>query len=123
MLVGKINGATRNLGAPRDWDKTKDGPCGGLPIRDEPTTAGHGMTSAWQPTPEELARLAAGASIHLTVLGTVHPPVSMSVGSPPSPYLYEENECPGHVASKADAKVCAHCGTHIDSLRPDDLEH
>lgn len=36
--------------------------------------------------------------------------------------MVDENDCPGHVASKADAKVCAHCGTHIDSLRPDDLE-
>lgn len=33
--------------------------------------------------------------------------------------LVDENECPGHVAS-ADPKVCRHCGTHIDSLRPDD---
>lgn len=49
MIVGMIAGATRNLGAPRDWDKAKDGPCGGLPIRDEQTTAGPGMTSAWQP--------------------------------------------------------------------------
>lgn len=27
-------------------------------------------------------------------------------------------DCPGHVASKDDAKVCEHCGTHIDELRP-----
>jgi hypothetical protein len=27
--------------------------------------------------------------------------------------------CPGHVASKANAKVCDRCGTHIDELRPD----
>ena len=121
MLVGMIHGATRNLGAPRDWDKAKDGPCGGLPIRDEKTTAGQGMTSAWQPTPDEIARLNAGASIHLTVLGTVHPPVSMSVGTPPTLYQFGENDCPGHVASD-DPKVCRHCGTHIDSLRPPDDE-
>lgn len=35
--------------------------------------------------------------------------------------LVNENECPGHVASASDPKVCAHCGTHIDSLRPDDF--
>ena len=121
MLVGMIHGATRNLGAPRDWDKAKDGPCGGLPIRDEKTTAGQGMTSAWQPTPDEIARLNAGASIHLTVLGTVHPPVSMSVGTPPTLYQFGENDCPGHVASD-DPKVFRHCGTHIDSLRPPDDE-
>ena len=31
-----------------------------------------------------------------------------------------EDECPGHVASIMDPKVCGQCGTHIDSLRPDD---
>jgi hypothetical protein len=31
-----------------------------------------------------------------------------------------EEECPGHVASIMDPKVCGRCGTHVDSLRPDD---
>lgn len=31
---------------------------------------------------------------------------------------YAEHECPGHVASEIDAKVCVRCGIHIDSLRP-----
>lgn len=30
-----------------------------------------------------------------------------------------EEDCPGHVASDVDAKICARCGVHIDSLRPD----
>ena len=83
MHVGRIQGATRNLHAPADWDRDKDGPCLGLPIRDEKTTAGDGMTSAWFPTPEEIERIAQGAPIYLTVLGHVHPPVSMSVGPRP----------------------------------------
>lgn len=29
-----------------------------------------------------------------------------------------EENCPGHVASANDPKVCGRCGTHIDSLRP-----
>jgi len=29
-----------------------------------------------------------------------------------------EDDCPGHVASAADPKVCGLCGVHIDSLRP-----
>lgn len=29
-----------------------------------------------------------------------------------------EDNCPGHVASAADSKICAHCGVHVDSLRP-----
>lgn len=83
MHVGRIENATRNLGAPSDWDKATQGPCGGLPIRDEQTGAGQGMTSAWFPTPEEIERIASGAPVYLTVLGTVHPPVSMGVGPRP----------------------------------------
>ena len=38
---------------------------------------------------------------------------------------FDEQTCPGHVASKDDPKVCGRCGTHIDSLRPpeDDYDH
>ena len=84
MHTGHIVGATRVLGAPIDWDKGAQGGCGGLPVRDDATTAGPGMTSAWFPTMEEIERIKAGAPIHLTVLGTVHPAVSMSVGRPQS---------------------------------------
>jgi hypothetical protein len=35
-------------------------------------------------------------------------------------YVYEEEACPGHVASPENPKVCDRCGTHIDSLRPDE---
>lgn len=83
MLVGRIPNATRVLGAPGDWDKSSQGPCAGLPIQDIDTSAGPGMMSVWEPTPEELARLNAGAKVSLVVLGRVHPPVSLSVGMPP----------------------------------------
>lgn len=33
---------------------------------------------------------------------------------------YTEENCPGHVASANDRKVCRRCGVHIDSFRPDD---
>jgi hypothetical protein len=85
MHIGRITGATHNLGAPKDWDPAKDGTCDALPIRAEP----HGedllrMYSAWMPTPEEIALIAAGAPIHLMVLGSFHPPVMLTVGNPPS---------------------------------------
>jgi len=83
MLVGRIPNATRVLGAPGGWDKSTQGPCGGLPIQDIDTSAGPGMMSVWEPTPEELVRLNAGAKVSLVVLGTAHPPVSLSVGMPP----------------------------------------
>lgn len=31
-----------------------------------------------------------------------------------------EQNCPGHVASERNPKICGRCGCHIDSLRPDD---
>lgn len=36
------------------------------------------------------------------------------------PGIDAEDDCTGHVASALDPKVCDHCGTHIDSLRPDE---
>lgn len=32
---------------------------------------------------------------------------------------YGEDECPNHIASNADPKICGCCGIHIDSLRPE----
>jgi len=29
-------------------------------------------------------------------------------------------DCPGHVASQLDVKICAICGIHVDELRPDE---
>ncbi len=81
MLIGMIEGVTRIIGKSQGYF--------GLPLRDEVmncTVNGDGtpaMVSAWQPTPDELARLNAGASVHLRVIGTQHPPVMLEVG--PSP--------------------------------------
>jgi hypothetical protein len=85
MIAASIEGRTRYLGKPRDWRPEVDGPCGSLAIRDEITTAGAGavMASAWEPTPEELDRLNRGAKVVLWVIGNVHPPVAVSVGSAP----------------------------------------
>lgn len=82
MLIGTIEGVTRIIGKSQDYL--------GLPLRDEVMTCtvnGEGtpaMVTAWQPTPDELTRLNAGASVHLRVLGTVHPPVMVGVGDPPA---------------------------------------
>ena len=42
------------------------------------------MTTAWHPTPAELEALKAGASVHVTVLGSVPPPMIVAVGPAPS---------------------------------------
>lgn len=81
MQIAMIEGATRIIGKSQGYL--------GLPIRDEAincTVGGEGtpcMVTAWQPTPDELARLNAGASVHLRLLGTMHPPVLVEVGEAP----------------------------------------
>lgn len=83
MHAGRIQGATRTLGAPPDWDERRDGHCGGLPVRDEMFAPDlPAMTSAWFPTPEEIDAMQRGAPIYLRVIGRTHPPVSVFVGLP-----------------------------------------
>ena len=85
MIVGRVRGATRNLGAPAGWERDVHGTCGGLPIRDEPHAPGlRRMVSAWLPTPREVDLIVAGAPVELLVIGDVHPPVWLQVGTPPS---------------------------------------
>lgn len=83
MLIGHIEGATRELGKPASWDDARDGKCLTLPIRDEVDGGVAQMVSAWMPTPDEIARIVAGAPIYLRVVGTAHPPVLLMVGETP----------------------------------------
>jgi hypothetical protein len=81
MQIGRIEGATRFIGKSQGYL--------GLPLRDERINCGvngestPAMTTAWLPTPEELAALNAGAAVHVRILGTQHPPIMLSVGEPP----------------------------------------
>jgi hypothetical protein len=83
VIAASIEGRTRYLGAPADWVPDERGPCGRLAIRDEITTAGLSMASAWEPTPEEIDRISKGAKVILWVIGSMHPPVALSVGNVP----------------------------------------
>jgi hypothetical protein len=85
MLAGRIENASRVLGAPPNWDHDRDGPCGSLAIRDEPFGGVHSMVSAWYPNEHEIAAIAAGAPIHLRVCTGIHPPVAMTVGAAREP--------------------------------------
>lgn len=82
MQIGRILGATRVLGREQGYVP--------LPIRDAiAVTPGnqdvHEMVSAWLPTADELAKLNAGAPVHLHVLGgCCHPPVKVEVGEAPN---------------------------------------
>jgi hypothetical protein len=81
MMIGRIEHATRVLGQSQGYL--------GLPVRDgviNCTVGGEGtpcMTTAWLPTPEELALLNAGASVHVRIIGTAHPPIMVEVGPVP----------------------------------------
>jgi hypothetical protein len=81
MIIGRVLGSTRTLGKAQGYIP--------LPIRDDFLVDEHGnktevMVTAWEPTPEEIVRIAAGAPIHLIVCGTIHPPVRMEVGDVPT---------------------------------------
>ena len=72
MLALRIEGSTRTLGREQGYLQ--------LPIRDI-VLEGNGpvMASCWEPNPEELKLLNAGAKVRLYVAGTVHPPVMVEV--------------------------------------------
>lgn len=82
MEIGRIEGATRVLGKSQGYL--------GLPVRDEVVrctvngSATPCMTTAWLPSPDELAALLAGAAIHVRILGTAHPPIMVGVGVVPA---------------------------------------
>lgn len=81
MIIAHIEGATRICGKAQGYL--------GLPLRDElisDTVNGEGtpaMVTAWTPTPEELAALNSGASVHVRILGTTPPPMMVLVGPAP----------------------------------------
>jgi hypothetical protein len=81
VKINIIAGATRNLGAPPNWDPNGP-PCEVLPIRDDDVGGIPCMVSSWQPTQEEIDLIVAGAAIELWIGGTVHPPVSPMVARP-----------------------------------------
>jgi hypothetical protein len=54
-----------------------------LAIRDEVVDGVNQMTSVWEPTPRELADLANGGAVRLTILGTGHPPVMLTTQPAP----------------------------------------
>lgn len=71
----QLTNATRRLGAPVNWDHSKDGICHTLDVCD----LGGYMISAWVPSENELKRLNEGKPIFLEIQGTRHPVVSLKV--------------------------------------------
>lgn len=81
MMICRPEGTTRTLGKQQGYL--------GLPVRDivlECEAAGGevpAMVTAWEPTPDEIAALAAGAKVYVTIIGQQHPPIVLQVGDPP----------------------------------------
>ena len=81
MQIGMITGCTRIIGKSQGYL--------GLPVRDVvtndtvngPDTSA--METAWLPTPDEIAAIAAGAPVILRILGVNHPPVMLYIGEVP----------------------------------------
>lgn len=72
-IIGRDQGY---LGLAVNYSAAVDGPSGQQTPR---------MRTAWQPTPEELERLNAGASFVVELINVAqHPPIMVSVGEPPS---------------------------------------
>lgn len=77
MLKKVIAGWNAAPGAPANWNPSRDGDCGALPIRYWPRDAkldGSGprmkwCESAWEPTPRELEMLQGGGQVVLRVWG------------------------------------------------------
>jgi hypothetical protein len=74
-MIKRIPLATRVLGKSQGYL--------GLPVCDVNHADGsHEMLTAWEPTPAEIEAINRGEPIVLSVLGTGHPPVKLSVGLP-----------------------------------------
>lgn len=76
MIPGCIRGANVRLGPPQNMAD-----CSPLMVlRSEWAGGAITHTSAWFPTPHELALLNSGNAVYLSVFGVGHPPVALSVG-------------------------------------------
>lgn len=76
MIISLIENFTRICGQAQGYL--------GLPIRDEVIDGTPVMISAWEPTPEELAALNAGAKVQIHIAGTVPAPMQVHVGPIPA---------------------------------------
>lgn len=79
MKALKLPITNKVLGAPKDWDEAKHGPCDGLPVHISEQNGMPVIFSYWQPSPEEIALIINGMPIRLAVFGHAHPPVGMDV--------------------------------------------
>lgn len=64
-----------DYGPPANWDEKKYGPCAHLSVHKSEI----GLTTFYQPDPDEMAILNTGGAIQLTIMTEVHPVIMMGV--------------------------------------------
>ncbi|MDN8612775.1 hypothetical protein [Variovorax ginsengisoli] len=69
---------TRVLGAPKGWDQSEL-PCGALAITDVAVEGVRHVVSFWRPDADDLAKLNAGGTVALWIVGATMPPASLTV--------------------------------------------
>ena len=84
MFPGTIRGHNFTYNAPAGVDNCQDLRVRVDHYRINANTPVRVINSAWFPTPEELAALNAGEPVVLSIYGSDHPVVSMSVQTPES---------------------------------------
>jgi hypothetical protein len=75
MMINVIENCTRHIDCLDNYLS--------LPLQNKIMNDVPQIMTSWQPTPTELAQLAAGAPIYLIMRGIAHPPVLLIVGVAP----------------------------------------
>lgn len=101
MIPGMVEGCTRRLRAPPNWNEAEHGKCSSLPIKDSEFEGRRWMQSVWHPTPDEIDRIIAGGAVQLSIEGVLHPVVALDVTAP----IDDLVDVAGDVASLYAARV------------------
>lgn len=85
MLPVRIEGG-EPISRPEGWDDKAHGPCGTLHVRRVEQDGLVYRVSAWEAQTMDVAKLLAGANLHLWVSSPKHPVVGMAVDEPPDDF-------------------------------------
>ena len=99
MMIARPEGVTRVCGKGQGFL--------GLPLRDDTINCSvqglvNRMVTAWEPKPDELAALNAGATVHVGICGDRPPPMNVWVG--PVPEGIEEGATAGEAVAMPQSR-------------------
>jgi hypothetical protein len=66
---------------------------------------------------DEFARACLNVYLHGFEAGQCVKPLFPDDADKARDYEYTESNCPGHVASPGNSKICDRCGVHVDAMR------